>query len=684
MGHGAVYDPVRNRLVISGGLESISMDAWALTLSGTPAWTQLAPSESSPAWRYNFASIYDPNGDRLVIDGGRNFISGPEAYQTETWTLPLGASGSWTQIAIFPPAPGPREGHVGIYDPIRARMLIYGGTGPGGVPPAFARNEAWALSLTGIESWSFLFRSARPAERSGPAAALDSREERFIVFGGEGGPMGSNDTWAYSLRSAAGWLPLLASGERPPSRGGATAIYDPARNRIVIFGGNSSVDYFNDTWALSLDAPSHWTRLAPLGDPPGARSGHTAVYDPVRDRMIVHGGFQYHFSYVSYGDTWALSLADPPTWTPLAAGPGGPGSSLIYDPVADRLLAFGGGGNSIYRYPPTNNTWALPLGVAGDWTQLTPAGTLPPVRGGHTAVYDAGRRRMLVFAGSDAGEQSLADTWELSLKDGLSWRQLSPAGGSPPARAKHAAIYDLNGDRMVVFGGTGGPYGFGRNDTWSLSFETHILEVAIDVRPGDSHNAISLHSRGVVPLAIFGAPDLDVSTIDLASIRLAGAPIAEAGGRTRSLLDDVNTDGIMDLLVHVDAGAMTLKAGDTRVELTGQTQDGTELHGSDAVSVVPRGFGSDHELPGPQIELQYLASGKPVVRLALAASDDPARLEAFAVNGRRVWSMEVPTGAVRLLTIDLGAVRALRPGVYWLRVSQGMTQVAVEKFVWME
>ena len=679
-GHGAVYDPVRNRLVVSGGLSQITFDTWALTLSGTPTWTHLAPSGPAPPWRQNYAAVYDPNGDRLVIHGGSNLISGPSGFQSDTWALPLGASGSWTQLANQPPMPSPRSGHVAIYDPIRARMLIYGGSGPGGVPPTFARNEAWALSLTGTAAWSFLFQSARPAQGAAPAGALDSRAERFIVFGGAGSPSGNNDTWAFSLRSTTGWSPLMTAGELPPPRAGAAAIYDPVQNRFVIFGGIGGTDYLNDTWALSLDDPPRWTRLEPSGDPPAARSDHTAVYDPVRNRMIVHGGFAHDFYY----DTWALSLTDPPAWTQLSAsGPGGPGRSLVHDPVEDRLLVFGGGAHPIYGYPPTNDTWAYPLGVAGAWTQLTPAGTLPPVRGGHTAVYDAGRRRMLVFAGSDASGQSLNDTWELSLKGGLSWRQLSPSGDPPPARARHAAIYDPNGDRMLVFAGTGGFFNFGRNDIWALRFETHTLEVAIDVRPGDSHNAISLHSRGAVPLAVLGATDLDVSTIDLASIRLAGAPIVEAGGRVRSLLNDVNADGFPDLVVHVDAGAMALKAGDTSVEFTGVTQDGTELHGADAVSVVGRGAGNDHTPATPRVEVRYLATGRPVVQLALAESDAPARLEAIAVDGRRVWSMEVPAGSLRPLTIDLDGAQALRAGVYWLRVSQGTTQVAVEKFVWI-
>jgi len=46
----------------------------------------------------------------------------------------------------------------------------------------------------------------------------------------------------------------------------------------------------NDVWALSLgDAPG-WTMLSSASPPPSPRKGHAAVYDPIRDRMIVFGG----------------------------------------------------------------------------------------------------------------------------------------------------------------------------------------------------------------------------------------------------------------------------------------------------------------------------------------------------------------------------------------------------------
>ena len=64
---------------------------------------------------------------------------------------------------------------------------------------------------------------------------------------------------------------------------------------MIVFGGVVGGTRLGDVWALTLgDAPS-WTQLTPSGTSPSARYGHSAIYDPVRDRMVVFSG------YGSYG-----------------------------------------------------------------------------------------------------------------------------------------------------------------------------------------------------------------------------------------------------------------------------------------------------------------------------------------------------------------------------------------------
>jgi galactose oxidase-like protein len=51
------------------------------------------------------------------------------------------------------------------------------------------------------------------------------------------------------------------------------------------------------------------------------------------------------------------------------------------------------------------------------------------------------------------------------------WTQLSPSGGPPPIRESHTAVFDPGSNRMIVFGGTeaNGPVGTLLNDVWVLT-----------------------------------------------------------------------------------------------------------------------------------------------------------------------------------------------------------------------
>src|SRR5258706_5273345 len=97
-----------------------------------------------------------------------------------------------------------------------------------------------------------------------------------------------------------------ASGTGPTPRAGHTGIYDPVRQRMIVFGGNDGA-LSNQVWALSLSGPPAWTLLTPIGTPPSPREAHAAIYDPIGDRMIVFGGTDGTLR----NEVWSLSLADP-------------------------------------------------------------------------------------------------------------------------------------------------------------------------------------------------------------------------------------------------------------------------------------------------------------------------------------------------------------------------------------
>src|SRR5580700_930969 len=99
-------------------------------------------------------------------------------------------------------------------------------------------------------------------------------------------------------------------------------------------------------------------------------------------------------------------------------------------------------------------TWlllGLPLG-AQTWTQLEPTGGPPTGRGAASAILDSVTNQMIVFGGVGGG-LDFGDAWSLTTSGSPQWTLVTPAGSGPAARGGHTAVYDSANSRMTIFGG---------------------------------------------------------------------------------------------------------------------------------------------------------------------------------------------------------------------------------------
>lgn len=130
--------------------------------------------------------------------------------------------------------------------------------------------------------------------------------------------------------------------------------------------------------------------------------------------------------------------------------------------------------------------------------------------------------------------------------------------------------------------------------------EVTPLNVYLDVKPESCPNPLNVKSKGLVPVAILGTEEFDVTLIDPSSLRLLGevAPIRWDledvatpfnGVSCDDCLDctELGPDGLDDLTVKFKAQEIIAVLGDVEdgecilLELTGETIDGIPISGTD-------------------------------------------------------------------------------------------------------
>jgi hypothetical protein len=118
--------------------------------------------------------------------------------------------------------------------------------------------------------------------------------------------------------------------------------------------------------------------------------------------------------------------------------------------------------------------------------------------------------------------------------------------------------------------------------------------ISLDIRPRSRGNSVRPQSQGLLPVAILGAPDFDVRSVDPATLAFGpdgAAPVHPRAGRLR----DVNRDGYRDRSFAFRISQTGIRAGDRDACLSGWLSNGLRFGGCDGVRTVPR------HPPGPEV-----------------------------------------------------------------------------------
>jgi hypothetical protein len=356
-----------------------------------------------------------------------------------------------------------------------------------------------------------------------------------------------NDTWVYE--SSSGWTER-STDPAPSMRTDAAMAYDPARRKVVLFGGRptSAAESLDDTWTWDLQG---WHSEGQAAHPPGLAAPAMA-YDPQGKRMILFGG-QTTLQRPPYGapqpgcqvtasggqkvpppascvtgpeptappesaDTWAYDGS----WTrlaPLHQPPARQGAALAFDAASGRLILFGGSNAIPAGGGPQSmlgDTWAF---EGGDWLLLTPAGAPSPRANSSIAESPAGP---VLFGGSAGGAlagagngQALGDTWRWV---GSRWEELAPAH-SPASRFSAGMASSGPSGGPVMFGGQlgcgadhnspGCSVSPNRDDTWKWDGrDWQVIDKGVFAAKPRSRSGASMAYFGATgAVVLFGGQD---------------------------------------------------------------------------------------------------------------------------------------------------------------------------------
>ena len=166
-----------------------------------------------------------------------------------------------------------------------ADLFVMGGNN---VERTESYRETWTYD-TDSGSWTEIETNHAPRARSRMAMVYDSNTNRILLYGGSTdssyyGRDVAADTWEFELETAT-WRQLNISGG-PQLEVFVTGAYDVQSRRFIVYGYTAQVEF--QTWALDYQAQT-WENMNP-DNSPRIRLPGDAVYSPALDRVLIFGG----------------------------------------------------------------------------------------------------------------------------------------------------------------------------------------------------------------------------------------------------------------------------------------------------------------------------------------------------------------------------------------------------------
>ncbi|MCA8949797.1 MAG: hypothetical protein KDE27_09865 [Planctomycetes bacterium] len=410
---------------------TLAAAALAALSFGLPALLATAGLPSQSVWlaeRNNYASLDSPAGSgqyRMTHDAARGRLVMVAAdgglYEFRGADLARGPGrGSFNTVLWFPPQQ--RTLLLGIYseawDGVELQPLV---GAPALAIAAYDSNRGVLVATDADHtfeydgtSWQQIATATPGIIGHGRSMAFDPIRNKMLLYGRDFRTL-TYGSWEYS---GGVWLQHSAAH---PLLAAPTLVFDPTRGRVAAF---------QNSFALEFDGSSWVPRPGPLDN-----FGYAVVFDPDRGRLVAIGSFRDELREFD-GSSWIVAVERP-----FLAGPGFGDRIGTFDEARGRFVRvqFPASGQPATQTAEWDGArWHLPL----------PA-TVPPTRSDTALTYDPIAERVLMFGGLNPGTGWRNDFWSWN---GTDWQQL-PSG--PPARARAGFAFDRGRGRAVLVGGFG-------------------------------------------------------------------------------------------------------------------------------------------------------------------------------------------------------------------------------------
>jgi len=321
-----------------------------------------------------------------------------------------------------PTAPSARYGAKMIFDPVNERIILYGGRTDSLIGLKYF-DDLWTFDIQN-QTWTPLRSEPRPAGRLSPGMVYDPIGHQIILFGGHTKQDRINETWTYDL-AADRWEEVLPQNS-PPPRSDMGMVYDEANEVVILFGGYCRDDLrelCDDTWAFDPQTDT-WTEMNPQNHPP-ITYGHSLTYDPLNMQSLLSGGHMSEikdgvFSSIGYGETlWRYSYPNN-AWDEIPSTSNHPNPRYWhmadFEQPSGQLFIFGGdGGNGFLA-----DTWIF-NSTAETWMKIN-VKDAPSPRLNASLIYDPVNDVFLLFGGYLVDRSSMQDTWIfMQMETGQNW-----------------------------------------------------------------------------------------------------------------------------------------------------------------------------------------------------------------------------------------------------------------------